>query len=209
MKIDIAHPTENGQQQETEISPNVMDLYREPISDASSNNQEIVVGDEQEDLGMQEADEQQTISTEWVSEPVAPLQESLSSMPAHTPQRQSIPRPIGLIATLIALVVVAGAVLLPALFSAQPELMGTTQPAAPVVTSVGQIAFTSSGQLDPTSSQGLNDTITLSLHNLSIPAHGQSFYAWLMPDGTDDNTSVRRLLLRPMASIAQEQKRLF
>jgi hypothetical protein len=187
MKIDIAHPTENGQQQETETSPSVMDFNGELMTDAS-NTQEIVVGDEQEDLGMREEYEQQTISTESSPESGAPLQERSSPMPAGISQKRSITRYRGLIATLVALVVVAGAVLLPALFSAQPELMSTTQPAAPIVTSVGQIAFTSSGQLDPTSSQGLNDTITLNLHNLSMPAHGQSFYAWLMPDGTDDNT---------------------
>ena len=86
MKIDIAHPTENGQQQATETSPNVMDLYGETISDASSNDQEIVVGDEQEDLDTQEEYEQQTISTEWS------LNRSLHCKKAHLQCLLTLPK---------------------------------------------------------------------------------------------------------------------
>jgi hypothetical protein len=97
-----------------------------------------------------------------------------------------------------ALLVIAGAVLLPALFSAQPGLMAAmNQGAAPAVTTVGQVAFTSSGQLDPSSSKGLNDTMTVNLHDLSTPAAGQSYYGWLMPDTGDDHT--RPLLLGKLA----------
>jgi hypothetical protein len=78
--------------------------------------------------------------------------------------------------------------------------MGTRQTTAPLAPSVGQIAFTSSGQLDPASSQGLNDTITMSLHHLSTPAGGQSYYAWLMPDPTDENT--RPLLLGKLSMVS-------
>jgi hypothetical protein len=165
-----------------------MVLNGKRMTDVSPIAQETVVEDAQEDLDTRQGYEQQTISTEPSPQPVAPLQESPPPAPALSPRKQSISRHIGLVATLVTLLVIAGAVLLPALFSAQPELMGTRQTVAPVVASVGQIAFTSSGQLDPASSKGLNDTITLNLHNLSMPANGQSYYAWLMPDPTDDNT---------------------
>jgi hypothetical protein len=168
------------------------DLNGEHRTGASSNAQGSILVNEQ-DLDRREGYTQQTVSTEWPPEPAAPLQESPYSVPTRSPRKYSTRQQRGLIAALVALLIVAGAVLLPALFSAQPELMGTMQPVARVApaaiaTSVGQIAFTSSGQLDPTSSKGLNDTITVSLHNLTMPARGQSFYAWLMPDKTDDTT---------------------
>ena len=119
---------------------------------------------------------------------VTPLSESPSLPPSRTSRKRSGIRRLGLIATLMALLVVGGAVLLPALFSAQPGLMGVTQPAAPQALAVGQIAFASSGQLDPHSSTGLNDTVTLSLHDLAQPASGKSDEAWLLPDPSDDTT---------------------
>ncbi|HEU5383667.1 MAG TPA: hypothetical protein VFV38_50345, partial [Ktedonobacteraceae bacterium] len=140
---------------------------------------------ERGDLGTQKFHEQQTASSQWAPPSASPLPER----PSLTPLRKRrVTRHIGLIATMVALLVVAGAVLLPALFSAQPGLMDAMAPAAPAVTTVGQVAFTSSGQLDPSSSKGLNDIITVSLHNLSTPPVGQSYYGWLMPDEADDNT---------------------
>jgi len=58
---------------------------------------------------------------------------------------------------------------------------------------VGELAYTSSSQLDPTSSLGLNDRVTLQLDHLSRPTAGKSFYAWFMPDKTNDD--VKPLLL--------------
>jgi TIR domain len=87
---------------------------------------------------------------------------------------------------LITVLLLAGSLLSLLLLIAQ-----SSPPKGPIVAPnplVGSVSFLSSGQLDPTSSQGLNDTIIMSLHNLSPPARGQSYYAWLMPDPTDDTT---------------------
>jgi hypothetical protein len=125
--------------------------------------------------------------TAWTTQPVSSLPQQPHLAPAR---KRPAKRRITLIATAAALLVIAGAVLLPALFSAQPGLIAAMNSApASAVTTVGQIAFTSSGQLDPSSSEGLNDTITVNLHNLSTPAAGQSFYGWLMPDQGDDTTT--------------------
>ena len=180
------------EEEQTDASQEAPAFHVGHMTDGSSSPQESIAEDEQEDVEVSEGDEQQALS-EQSPQPAMLLQQNPSPTSAHSPRKQSIPRQIGLIAALVALLVVAGAVLLPALFSAQPELTSTAQPATQGATSVGQVAFTSSGQLDPASSTGLNDTITVSLHNLSTPAAGQSYYAWLMPDATDDNT--RPLLL--------------
>jgi hypothetical protein len=93
----------------------------------------------------------------------------------------------------VALMVATGVLLSSVLAPTQAAPRSTVQPAVPVGASIGQIAFASSGQLDPASSKGLNDTITISLDNLSTPAAGQSYYAWLMPDQAGED--VRPLLL--------------
>lgn len=51
---------------------------------------------------------------------------------------------------------------------------------------VGTAAFLSSGQVDQGLTQGYNDLITLNLHSLPAPQAGLTYYAWLMPDPTDD-----------------------
>ena len=55
--------------------------------------------------------------------------------------------------------------------------------AAPVgPTSVGQAYFLSSGQYNFSSAQGIADEIQIQLHNISAPAPGKSYYAWLLGD---------------------------
>src|SRR5579875_1816195 len=99
--------------------------------------------------------EEEAAPTAWMTQPVSPLPQQ---PPLAHARKQPAKRRITLIATAAALLVIAGAVLLPALFSAQPGLMAAMNSApATAVTTVGQIAFTSSGQLDPSSSKGLND----------------------------------------------------
>src|SRR6266571_2478682 len=93
----------------------------------------------------QGADRQQAATTQWPPQPVTPLPESLSSTYARTHLKRSGTRHVRLIMTLVALLLVASAVVLPVLFSQQPGLMGTTQPAVTQATSVGQVTFTSSG----------------------------------------------------------------
>src|SRR5579859_2547661 len=52
----------------------------------------------------------------------------------------------------------------------------------PVPTSVGQAFFLSSGQYNFSSAQGIADEIQIQLHNVSAPAPGKSYYAWLLGD---------------------------
>lgn len=56
--------------------------------------------------------------------------------------------------------------------------------------SVGQLYFLSSEQVSVTSNQGLNDEAQIDLHNLQPPAPGQSFYAWLLSDTSQGDTTV-------------------
>ena len=46
----------------------------------------------------------------------------------------------------------------------------------------GHVYFISSGQISERSSQGINDQLVIDLHNLSTPAAGKSYYAWLLSD---------------------------
>lgn len=140
---------------------------------------------------------QQSLPPPWPPQPITPL-------PVHAPQaaqkRPAMWRRVSLIAAMAALLIVAGVVLLPALLSAQPGLTTNARSLpAPAITTVGQVSFTSSGQLDPSSSKGFNDIVTVTLHSLSTPASGQSYYAWLMPDKADDNT--QPLLLGRLAIV--------
>src|SRR5207248_7987532 len=48
--------------------------------------------------------------------------------------------------------------------------------------SVGHVFLLSSGQVNEQSSQGINDELQIDLHNLSNPASGKAFYAWLLSD---------------------------
>lgn len=70
-----------------------------------------------------------------------------------------------------------------------------THAAPPVVTSqsVGSISFVSSEQVSDTSSQGIDDQVQLTFHNLSTPALGKSYYAWLLGDA--DQAESQSILL--------------
>ena len=59
--------------------------------------------------------------------------------------------------------------------------------AAPASTVVGHAFFASSGQLNEHSStQGINDELQIDLSGLAGPASGKSYYAWLLPDKTQE-----------------------
>jgi len=151
----------------------------------------IAVDPTQADLEEQEMNGPRTAPIRWPSQSAPPASKHLS--PIRTMLKQSRRKRLGLIATLITLLIAACVVLLPDLFSGSSGLISMSQPSLPQATPVGQITFTSSGQLDPTSFKGLNDMVTVSLHNLSTPASGKSFFAWLLPDPTDDTTLPRLL----------------
>jgi eukaryotic-like serine/threonine-protein kinase len=60
-------------------------------------------------------------------------------------------------------------------------------PAAPVVASSqirGHVIFISSGITSEYSNQGINDELQMDLQNISNPASGMSYYAWLLGDAT-------------------------
>ena len=134
------------------------------------------------ELNKQGAKAEHTAPSQRSSQPVAPLSERA---PQALERKPLVMRRIGLMATMVTLLVAAGAMLLPSLFSAQPELDTS---AAPAMTTVGQVAFQSSGQFDLLGTAGSNDIVTISLSHLSTPAAGQSYYGWLMPDKGDDST---------------------
>jgi hypothetical protein len=140
--------------------------------------------DEETDLEAQASGEREMVLPHWEPDSGFPVPEHDSLTPAY---KRVATRRVGLFAALVGLLIVAGAVLLPALFSAHLGLM-EAKPAAPLVTTVGQVAFRSSGRLDPLSTKGLNDIVTVDLHSLSTPAAKQSYDAWLLPDQTDDHT---------------------
>jgi hypothetical protein len=54
---------------------------------------------------------------------------------------------------------------------------------------VGHVYFLSSGQLYVHNNQGINDQVLIDLHNLATPAHGKSYYAWLLGDKNHSETS--------------------
>ncbi len=168
------------------------------VQDTSTD--EVVVEEKQDDLDEQEGDERQSARSGWPRLPITPYPESFSLPFSRASRKQSGVRRRGLLAAQVALVVVTSAVLLPVLFSQLPELMNVSPLSAAQAISVGQIAFTSSGQLDPANSRGLNDTVMLSLHNLSMPVSGKSDYVWLLPDKSDEKT--RPLLLGKLSITA-------
>jgi hypothetical protein len=56
--------------------------------------------------------------------------------------------------------------------------------------SVGRLYFLSSEQVSDTSNQGLSDEVQVDLHDLQPPAPGNSFYAWLLSDISQGDTTV-------------------
>jgi hypothetical protein len=178
-------PMLEEQSRETETVQDVKTISPEQKTNEQPDTPVALVEDEREKQDGSGLYRQQTVATEWSPPSLPPPPEHPLPASARLTRLPPATRQMGLMAIMVTLLVVAGAVLLPALFSAQPALMSTTQLAAPVVTVVGQVAFLSSGQLNPASSQGLNDTITVSLHHLAMPVVGQSYAAWLLPDQTD------------------------
>jgi hypothetical protein len=61
-------------------------------------------------------------------------------------------------------------------------------PRASAIAPLGTFSFESSGQFNPTLAEGYNDIVRLSLRSIPASAKGFSYYAWLMPDPSDDST---------------------
>ena len=65
-------------------------------------------------------------------------------------------------------------------FNKLPTDVVAAAPAVPA--NVGQIRFLSSGQISENNSQGIDDQVVVDLNNLSNPAPGMNYYAWLLSD---------------------------
>src|SRR5438270_8861848 len=100
---------------------------------------------------------------------------------APAPPSTSVPgkRRRGLFIPLIALVIL---VVLGSGVGAFYWLTHSSTPTVSTNQSVGHVFLLSSGQVNEQSSQGINDELQIDLHNLSNPASGKAFYAWLLSD---------------------------
>ncbi len=102
------------------------------------------------------------------------------------PQRERQNRTLVII-TLISLVCILGAS-----FGAM-QLMhhknATTTGIAGAGTTTGNAFFLNSGQLNENTTQGINDELQIDLSNLPDPASGKSYYAWLLGDISQTETS--------------------
>jgi hypothetical protein len=97
--------------------------------------------------------------------------------------RGSKKRPYLLGAGSIVLLFVASAILLPfMLFTPTHSQLDAA------VNPLGTLVFTSSDQFNPRTTEGYNDIITLSLRSIPTPPADMFYYAWLMPDQSDDAT---------------------
>nr|HET6902902.1 protein kinase [Ktedonobacteraceae bacterium] len=108
--------------------------------------------------------------------PLTPIPTSSAPIPpASAPKRSR--RGLLIAVVLLAILVVAASSL-----GAFYWFSHTTTPTAS--TAVGNVNFLSSGKYDVNSNAGINDELQIDLHNLSNPASGNAFYAWLLSDNT-------------------------
>lgn len=114
---------------------------------------------------------------------VTPLPQTPSFAP--TPALQLTKRqPYLLIALIIVVLLMGSVVLIPMmLMPVQPK----TNTAAIAPTTVGTLTLGDSGQYDPATTVGYNDIVNLSLHSLTNPHTAMAYFAWLMPDQTNDD----------------------
>ncbi len=126
-----------------------------------------------------------------------PYTSAAAYAPSAPPARQDVPSPMhprrrrrGLLATILVLLLLLlvgggglGYYFVYAHASPPPPLSAAPQP-------VGQLYFLSSEQVSETSNVGLNDQVQLDLHNLQPPVPGNSFYAWLLSDTSQGDTTV-------------------
>jgi hypothetical protein len=121
--------------------------------------------------------------------PLAPR--STPVAPVHPPEPKVAGQRRGLSPVLIilSLLILAGAGL-----GSFVAISRSTPPTPPVVAKqVGSINFLSSEQLNQNTSQGIDDQVQITLHNLSSPAPGKSYYAWLL--GDKDQSESQSILL--------------
>lgn len=129
-----------------------------------------------------------------VPAPVTPMPATALPISPVTPPPEPRRRRKGLLIGLIALLVlVLSGSLLSAFFLFVHK---SPPPPPPPVTSkvVGDVRFLSSGRLYVNNNQGINDELQIDLQNIPNPAAGKVYYAWLLPD-TSDNDTIPALML--------------
>ena len=124
----------------------------------------------------------------------AGLAQSVSRADAVMEEQQSVEEPSPLVMPnaqpfhlrmrRIALILVVSAIFLSVILLVPVH----STPRAPVTAPLGTFSFESSGQFNPTLTEGYNDIVKLSLRSIPYPSKGFSYYAWLMPDPSDDST---------------------
>lgn len=107
--------------------------------------------------------------TEPLSPPVTPLPPTRSLV-----RRSRLP---AILLFLVAFALVSAALGSYLIFSHNNPISALTAP-----TAVGRVAFLSSNQVSESSNQGISDKVLVDLQNLTAPASGKKYYAWLIGD---------------------------
>jgi hypothetical protein len=123
-----------------------------------------------------------TPSPSTSSSPLPPLARKQSPTPPLKARKRR--RRLPVVLTILLLLVLGGAGL--GSFLVFFHKVPATDP--PVPQAVGHIDFLSSGQVSEDSNQGIDDEVQIDLHNLSQPAPGKSYYAWLLSDQNSSDT---------------------
>ncbi len=123
-----------------------------------------------------------TPSPSTPSSPLPPVARKQSPTPPVKARKRR--RRLPVVLTILLLLVLGGAGL--GSFLVFFHKVPATDP--PVPQAVGHIDFLSSGQVSEDSNQGIDDEVQIDLHNLSQPAPGKSYYAWLLSDQNSSDT---------------------
>ena len=107
------------------------------------------------------------------------------TVPTLPPKRGYSRLPAVLIVLMILALSGAGLGSLLVLFHPPPVSM---QPAVPPAI-VGHVYFLNSGQVNQNTNQGMDDEVQIDLSNLANPAPGKSYYAWLLGDKNQGETT--------------------
>ena len=106
------------------------------------------------------------------------------SQPPPVPVAGSLVSGFPAVLVLMLLLLIGGAAWLSHLWF--PRMQALLPVAATTDRVVGRVVFLSSEQISENSSQGIDDEVQIDLHGLSSPAHGKSYFAWLMCDKNQD-----------------------
>ena len=137
-------------------------------------------------------------------DPIPPLVQQSAPKAVSSPQLPRVPaagsrrRGFPAVLVLMSLLLLGGTGVISYLWYTHLTML--VPAAAPVSHIVGRVAFLSSEQLSENSSQGIDDEVQIDLHNLTKPAAGKSYYAWLLGD---KNQSEAKTILLGKLTIKQ------